>query len=258
MHMVNTYSIYTSFTTSVLRLSYSAMAGIGALTAINSIDDLASTAPTASGASRQPRRSYFGRIGTGIAALAAMAYLGSAQMAKAAGMQWNINTGSSLGEYNLSNPGAELMLVYTVENNSDPDDGNNMVSVTVNAGANQGVYNAVAPGWSIEYGVDYTKFYNNTITPDNSGTFTLYSTQNQTQQGTAIATAGNYGNPVEFPPIGGLPVTVPVPEPGTTALVLTGVATLLRKKLSGAINMAKNGINSGVNNIRDSYTKSFL
>jgi len=238
----------------------------GVLSTIRSIDDLAAQAPTTANTSRSPSRRSYGGLGAGIAALATMAYLGATQPVKAeTALTWNIATQDPvIFNFDTTTLQNEMLLVYNVQNLTDPTlgSGANITKVTINAGQAQGVYSATAPNpeeWTIDMSDPYkTVFILNPgysgIAPGAPVEFDLYTTQlGNPQQGSATAQSALYGafqNPNNQP-------WVPVPEPTTSTLALVGAAALLRKKVSKICDIAKRNLNTGVGWIHDTYNKSW-
>ena len=73
----------------------------------------------------------------------------------------DISYSSAIGNHDLDffYVGDELLIQYTVSNNSDPGNSNNMIDFTLPAGVNQGVYDAVAPtNWTFTINADNTFF----------------------------------------------------------------------------------------------------
>ncbi len=115
-----------------------------------------------------------------------------------------------VNDYDQDHPGLECLYRYVVRNTSDSGDINNMISFTISAGSNQGVYAVTKPsGWIYEIGPDSTHFEGNgnVIAPGIQRTFQLYSTLLHVGQGEATAVGRG-----EFVPEPFNTVAVPVPS----------------------------------------------
>ncbi len=134
-------------------------------------------------------------------------------------VSWSVHDSYSVADFD-DDLGDESEHVYIVTNASQPGDANNLVTFTVLAGADRGVFDAGCPqGWLAHILADRTVFQGNGnyIATNSSGNFYLYSRYTGTAPGAAEA-ASAYNGP--FPV---LAVTVPAHAP--PALALARVAT---------------------------------
>ena len=148
-------------------------------------------------------------------------------------LDWDITSNIYDVENLPTNPGTELYFTYNILNLSEEGDANNLISLTLAAGSNQGVYNATRPtGWTFTIYLDTTVFLGNGnyIPPNDNDNFGLYSIYHNTSLGTANATSeGTAGNPnIPFPQLNN--ITLPsasIPEPTTLSLILAGAGAYL-------------------------------
>ena len=139
----------------------------------------------------------------------------------------------TIADFDLIDPGDELKIDYFVENVSTfTDPGNAFKNIEINAGTNQGVYEALIPlGWETIFYEDKTRFHTADplyyIYPDDIEPVLfslLYSdtiiTLGQSQ---AMTPFGIWTDPVAV-------LTADVPEPSTIALITLGTLCLGRRK----------------------------
>ena len=138
----------------------------------------------------------------------------------------------TISDLDLTDPGDELKIDYFIKNVSTfTDPGNAFKNIEINAGTNQGVYEALIPqGWETIFYEDKTRFHTADplyyIYPDEIEPVLfslLYSDTTITLgQSQAMTPLGLWTDPVAV-------LTADVPEPSTIALVALG-ALCLRKK----------------------------
>lgn len=139
-------------------------------------------------------------------------------------LSWTVTVTQSFDDFDEEHPGNECLISYIIRNTSSAGDANNLISYTVPAGTNQGVYIATKPtGWISTKNANDTRFdgNGNYIPPGNQNSFRLYSYSLHVGRGTASAVASD-DDP--FPP---LTVEVPteVPEPGVGITNVGGSVT---------------------------------
>ncbi|MDD5706743.1 MAG: hypothetical protein PHR35_12545 [Kiritimatiellae bacterium] len=153
-------------------------------------------------------------------------------------LRWSVQSWRSVADFN-GDPWDESEYVYLLSNLSTPGDANNLISFTVPAGSDRGVYSAAAPtGWDPEILPDCTLFHNNGnyIAPNDSNNFYLYSTLIGTGSGWADGWSDLNG---PFPPFSvQIPAALP---PRLTALasatngVWLGLADLVVPRSSNTV-----------------------
>ncbi len=158
--------------------------------------------------------------------LAAALALAAADAPAQSHVSWSVD--SVCGYFDWDEDGAvdHTRFTYIVLNTSTPGDANNLVSFTVFAGADRGVWLARHPeGWLADILADRTVFSGNGnyIAPNGEHTFELYSRLTRTAVG--VAQAMRSGSP-EFPYVP-FPTTlaVAVPAHAPPALALARAAT---------------------------------
>ncbi len=122
-------------------------------------------------------------------------------------LAWEIISPSvSYGHYDEDNPEALLScFTYVVQNNSSPGDANNLISFSILAPPNLGIFYVELPaGWSFDNSSGHTVQFSGNggyIAPNSSDTFRIFSTHTNTAQGAANAVAEGDPLPEPFPPL---------------------------------------------------------
>ncbi len=139
----------------------------------------------------------------------------------------------TIADLDLTDPGDELKIDYFVKNVSTfTDPGNAFKNIEIDAGTNQGVYEASIPqGWETIFYEDKTRFHTADhlyyIYPDEIEPVLfslLYSDTTRTLgQSQAMTPLGLWTDPVPV-------LTANVPEPSTITLVALGTLCLGRRK----------------------------
>lgn len=138
----------------------------------------------------------------------------------------------AIADFDLANPGDELRIDYFVKNVSTfTDPGNAFKNIEVNAGTNQGAYDASVPaGWEVIFYEDKTRFHTSNslyyIYPGETEPTLfslLYSNTNiTTGQSQAMTPLGLWTDPVS--------VNIVIPEPSTILLLALAALCLRRKE----------------------------
>jgi hypothetical protein len=197
--------------------------------------------------------------GSALVAASALPQKSEAQIVPYMDVDTNVVTGNY--DDDIVNSGLENIFIYGVTNFGDGNNANNpdgfaynLLSFTVPAGSNQGVFNYTAPpgSWTANIGSDVTTFTGGIIAPNGGDAiFELWADDaNPTIVGSATATAsGTLVYPdTPFQDYNGgslssnqyVDVDVPgvIPEPGNIALLLgagAGAAALYRRRRNDSV-----------------------
>lgn len=142
----------------------------------------------------------------------------------------------TLGDYDESHPGDELVMNYTIGNISDPGAQNNMLELTIDRGSSNGAYDALGPdGWIVSILSNKVVFNGNgnVLAPGQQDLFRVWSSMySLDNEGNPILDVG-YANAISRgpPPESFAPVqTYVIPEPSSLAIMALGLSGLLMKK----------------------------
>ena len=145
----------------------------------------------------------------------------SATIAQAVGLDWNVNSTYSIGNYDADtiNPGNESRFTHAVYNLAEDISENNLVQYKVDMGSNQGVFyaNSQDDKWLATIYDNYTIFTGNGeyISPNRDNTFYTYSSETENigmGDVSAFAVGDGSGN-IDF--ADGKQAWMAIPEPGT-------------------------------------------